>query len=166
MWDCISGITWEQLSYIATALGIPFAVGQYTFSKRREAREREEKVFNTTNEMYLRYMDICLQNIDLDIFDIKDQNPGKLSQEQRKREIICFTILFSVFEHAFLTYAHSSEKSRMRQWEGCERYIETFCRRENFVEAWRKSGHQVDGAFDREFEKYIELKIKEASAKS
>jgi hypothetical protein len=93
-----------------------------------------------------------LAHPDLDIFDLPDKIPGSLTAEQEKKELIAFTILFAIFERAYLMYHDQSTAIKQKQWTGWDEYIQEFCRRENFRRAWRESG----ATYDKDFEQYIQ----------
>lgn len=141
----------QLLYYIAVILGVPGALYHYFKTTKRERRDREYGTYNALDDKFIQYLELCLNNPDLDIFDIPDKQHVEKTDEQHKREQIAFTILFSLFERAYLMYFDHSESIRRQQWEGWELYIESFCRRSNFREAWQSSG----ATFDKEFEKYM-----------
>jgi uncharacterized protein YxjI len=62
------------------------------------------------------------------------------------------TMLFSIFERAYLLYSDQYSEIKKKQWLGWEDYIRSFCLRENFLIAWEISGN----TFDADFEVYME----------
>ena len=141
----------DALSKLIVILGFPLAYIQYRISKRKERRDREYGTYNALDEKYLEFQNLCLQYPYLDIFDIPDPKPIELTNAQRKEELILFTILFSIFERAFLLYSDQRSTIKEKQWTGWEFYIKAYCGRPNFLSAWRVSGY----TFDKDFEEYM-----------
>jgi len=81
---------------------------------------------------------------------VADTEPRELTGDERKRQLIAFTILISIFERAYLMYCGHSDAIRARQWTGWEQYISAYCKRPNFKEAWERSGVTFDSEFERE----------------
>ncbi|MEO0130393.1 MAG: hypothetical protein ABIK76_01680 [candidate division WOR-3 bacterium] len=149
----------EILSSIAIILGIPFGLLEYIRTKRREQRDREYETYNALDEKYLQYLALCLEHTDLDIFDVADSNPSELNEKQKKEELIAFTILFSIFERAYIMYYDQSTKIKEKQWKGWEGYIREYCGRKNFIQAWKISGQYFDADFQKFMEKTIHKEI-------
>lgn len=145
----------ESLSYLAILLGIPVGIYQYLRAKRKEQIDREYGTYNALDEKYLEFQRICFEHPQLDVFDIRDGTSSVLDQPQKKQELIAFTILFSIFERAYLMYHDQSTTVKERQWLGWEEYIESYCKRENFRNAWCISGK----TFDSEFQAYMQSRI-------
>ncbi len=147
----------DVITKIVIILGLPIAFIQYRITKRKEKRDREYGTYNALDEKYLEYQQLCLRYPYLNIFDIPDTEPIKLNKEQEKEELILFTMLFSIFERAYLLYLDQRSDIKEKQWRGWDTYITSFCRRDNFVKSWGISG----STFDTEFEKYMREKIRE-----
>ena len=147
----------DATSKIIVILGLPLAFLQYQRTKRKEKRDREYGTYNALDEKYLEFQKLCLDYTHLDIFDIPDDNPVLLNQEQKKQELIIFTMLFSIFERAYLLYSDQYSNIKKRQWIGWDSYIKSFCKRENFLNAWNISGE----TFDTKFETYMNNTIVE-----
>lgn len=141
----------EALSYLVVLLGVPVGLFQYFRAVKKEQLDREYGTYNALDEKFLEFQNMCLAHPDLDIFDVPDKKPGTLTAEQQKKELIAFTILFSIFERAYLMYHDQSTAIKQKQWTGWDEYIRDFCRRENFKRAWRESG----ATYDKDFEEYI-----------
>lgn len=150
----------ELLSNATVVLGIPAAIYQYRRGKLREQADREYGTYNALDEKYLDFQNMCFEHPQLDIFDIPDANPQPLTEEQRKQELIAFTMLISVFERAYLMYHDQSNRVKAAQWTGWDEYIRCYCERDNFRNAWEISGE----TFDRNFEHYVEGIIKRCRA--
>lgn len=139
----------ELLSYLATIVGIALAVAIYYRDRQREHRELTRRIHEIPNTLYAEYLRLCLENPDLDIFDVP--GPSTVSPENKKREWIAFTILISTMERAFLLYRDHPGVEWSRQWPGWERYIQWWLSRANFSEAWGVLADQ----FDEDFVSYV-----------
>ena len=147
----------DLLTKIVVLLGSPLAYVQYLRTKRKEKRDREYGTYNALDEKYLEFQKLCLDHPYLNIFDIEDGEPKELNDKQRKEELILLTMLFSIFERAYLLYSDQNSAIKKKQWIGWDSYIKSYCQRDNFLRAWRISGT----TFDTDFEKYMEECIKE-----
>jgi len=140
-------------------LGLPLAYFQYFRAKKKERRDREYGTYNALDEKYLEFQKLCLDHPYLNIFDIQDNSPSLLDAKQQKEELILFTMLFSIFERAYLLYSDQKSDIKKRQWIGWDLYIGSYCERGNFLQAWEISGD----TFDTNFEKFMEEKILQKS---
>lgn len=143
---------WVELaSAIVVLLGVPIGLYQYYRAKKKEQLDREYGTYNALDERFLEFQASCLENPQLDVFDLPDAAPQQLSPVQQKQEIILFTMLFAIFERAYLMYYDQATEIKERQWSGWQEYIQTFCQRPNFQRAWQVSG----ATFDRRFEEFM-----------
>jgi hypothetical protein len=141
----------EILSYITIVVGLPLAILQFRRTARKEQADREYGTYNALDEKYLDFLRLCFDHPRLDIFDIAGGSP-ELSADERKQELVAFTMLFSILERAFLMYSDQTSVIKARQWSGWHDYVTEYCRRSNFRSAWRVAGDM----FDTEFYNYIE----------
>lgn len=141
----------EMLAHATVVLGFPIAIVEFRKRRLREQHDREYGTYNALDEKYLEFQQLCLRMPRLNIFDVPDVTPAPLSEEEKKQEVIAFTMLFSIFERAFLMYYDQNTELRRKQWAGWDQYIRTFCARENFARAWAASG----ATFDTDFQEYI-----------
>ena len=147
----------ELASYIVIVLGLPAALYQYRRSVLKEQQDREYGTYNALDEKYLEFQRMCFEHPRLDIFDIPDGATTALSPVEQKQELVAFTMLFSIFERAFLMYADQSSTIKRRQWSGWHEYLTDFCSRENFRRAWRISGN----TFDTTFQDFVERTMRQ-----
>lgn len=147
----------DIIAKLVVILGFPLAYIQFKRAKQKEKRDREYGTYNALDEKYLEFQKLCLQYPHLNIFDIPDTKSSKLSEEQTKQELILFTMLFSIFERAYLLYSDQNSIIKKRQWLGWDSYIRSYCARENFLKAWEISG----STFDTSFESYMQANIEE-----
>ncbi len=147
----------DAIGKTVVILGLPLAYFQYKRTKRKEKKDREYGTYNALDEKYLEFQKLCLDHPYLNIFDIPDKAPEKLNAKQEKEELILLTMLFSIFERAYLLYSDQYSDIKKKQWVGWDSYIKSYCKRENFLRAWEVSG----STFDTDFEKYMEMNIEE-----
>jgi hypothetical protein len=150
----------DVIDKLVVILGLPIAFIQYFRTKRKEKRDREYGTYNALDEKYLEFQKLCLGHPYLNIFDIPDAHPNKLDEKQVKEELILFTMLFSIFERAYLLYSDQYSDIKKKQWLGWDDYIRSFCQRDNFLRAWEISGN----TFDTDFESYMEKVIADTQA--
>ena len=141
---------WQLLSYIVTVVGLPFAIGVFIYQQHKERNNEEEAVYELLAENYQDFLKVALQNSDLMLF-AEDPTPN-LTDEQRQRMTILFSMLVSLFERAYLLL-HEKRMSRQqkRLWLSWEDYMREWCRRGDFRDAL------PDLLFgeDDDFQKYI-----------
>jgi len=150
----------EILGNLSLVIGIPIALIEYNNNKQKERRDKEYDAFNEMDEKFIHYQHLCLENIELDVFDKPDNKPKDIDQNQKKKELIIFTILFSIFERAHLMYTKQKSEVKKKQWSGWVEYIESFIDRSNFIEAWKESGKTFDMAFQNFMNEKINLRKK------
>lgn len=136
-------------------LGIPAGLWQYVRSTEKEIRDREYATFDALDDKFIEFQRLCLEHPELDIFDIADESPVPKSAEMQKQELIAFTILFAIFERAFIMYSDGSTEAKTRQWNGWDEYVRMYLRRSNVRKAWDASG----STYDLEFEKYMRQQL-------
>ena len=137
----------ELLSYLVVILGIPVAVSQYIRAIRKEQRDREGATYDAVDDKYIEFQRLCLEYPRLDVWDLPNSSPLELSKEEKKQELIAFTLLLSIFERGFLMKSDMSSE----QWTGWHEYIKDYSKRPNFRHAWKESG----GTFDSRFEEFM-----------
>ena len=151
------------LAEVAIILGIPLGLYELNRSSRKEQKDREEAVYHALDEKYMSFQRLCLEYPYLDIFDIPDSTPPVLTEKQKKEELIVFTLLFSIFERAYVMYMKTNSKVLRGQWYGWEEYIYDYCKRENFRTAWKISGETFDPRFQLDFVHFWEERIEATS---
>lgn len=144
--------TLDILVKIAQLVGIPVGIVVYGLNKRKERLDREYGTYNALDEKYVEYLTLCLEHDDLDVADVPKGRAEPLTPEQRRRELIMFSILLSIMERAYLMYRDESDAARQSQWEGWSAYIVDWSRRPNFASAAPVLSQQ----FDRRFSEYLD----------
>ncbi len=145
-------IVLEIITLSAAILGIPIAIFLFYSEKKKERLDREYGTYNALDDKYIDYLIICLDNSDLDIYLSDENEKTHLDDQQIVRQNSIFEILVCLFERAFLMYKGQSEKSRKKQWNGWNKYIEDWMNKESFRNAW--VGY-LDSQFDAEFIVYM-----------
>ena len=145
--------TWEYWSYVVTTVGLPLAIAVFIYEQRKERNNEEEEVYQLLSDNYQDFLKIALEYPDLRLFS----QPGtpQLSDEQRERMFIIFSMLISLFERAYLLqYEEKMSPQQSRRWLSWEDYMHEWCEREDF----RASLGSLLRGEDPEFVTYI-LKI-------
>ena len=146
----------EVVSQCIVVIGFPLALFQYYLATRKEQKDREYGTYDELDDKYIEYQKLCLEHPELDVWDVPDVSPlNTRTPELVKKELQLFTVLFSIFERAFLMYADMSTELKKTQWSGWDGYIKSYCKRPNFRDAWKRSG----STFDTKFEKYMKNAI-------
>jgi hypothetical protein len=152
--------TWELLSYVVTVVGLPLAIFVFFFEQRKERDNEEEAVYQLLSDNYQDFLKVALDNPDLRLFSA-EQTP-QLTQEQRERMLIIFSMLISLFERAYLLlYEPSMTEKQLRRWRSWEDYMSEWCQRADF----RAALPGLLRGEDPEFAAYLEVLAARASAK-
>ncbi|MBI5677290.1 MAG: hypothetical protein HZC52_02075 [Planctomycetes bacterium] len=122
---------------VVNLVGVPVAIVLFFITKRRERLEREYGTYNSLDEKYIDYLRICVQNPNLDVFDLPMPN-YKPTPELRWQELQVFSMLIAILERAYLMYRDKSHAIRQAQWVGWEAYMKDWASRQNFRDAWGK----------------------------
>lgn len=115
----------------------------------------EKEALFTSHSLYVDYLKICLENPDLEIYDLT-YNKSNYSVKNKK-EFIAFEILFAYLESAFHYYKDQSDDIKVKRWNGWVAYIKGYADQENFIKAWKLSGEQ----WDKDFCQFMNGLIKE-----
>jgi len=85
-------------------------------------------------------------------------DPSLSFDKKRKQEMVAYSILFSLFERAYLLmFRHQEETFQLRQWSGWKHFLNDFIRREPVRTAWQLS----KGTYDTGFQQFMDEKIAE-----
>jgi hypothetical protein len=122
--------TWELLSYVVTVIGLPLAILVFLFDRRKERENDEEAVYELVSDNYQDFLKIALDNPDLRLFSPEEKS---LSEEQRDRMVIIFSMLVSLFERAYLVlYDVRMSPKQKRRWSSWEDFMREWCERADF----------------------------------
>ncbi len=143
--------TWELISYVVTAIGLPGAILVFLYEKRREREALEDEIHQNLSDNYQEFLRTALENPDLKLFSAEEM--PQLTGEQRERMLIIFSMLISLFERAYVMM-HERRMSTIqgRRWGSWEDYMREWCRREEF----RRCLPQLLPGEDPEFVAYLE----------
>ena len=123
--------TWELLSFIVTVFGLPMAISVFIYEQRKERDNEEENVYQLLSDNYQDFLKIALDNADLHLF-ANDETPA-LTDEQRERMLIIFSMLISLFERAYLLlYEENMSEKQRRRWSSWEDYMVEWIDRADF----------------------------------
>lgn len=127
----MEAISWEQLSYIVTVVGLPFAIAVFLYDQRRERDNEDEAIWQDLSEAYVDFLKVVLEHPDLQLRS--QQATPALSAEQQERLWVIFDMLISLFERAYLlAYEPEMNEKHQRRWHSWEDYMREWCRREDF----------------------------------
>jgi hypothetical protein len=122
--------TWELMSYVVTAIGLPLAILVFLYEQKKERDNEEEEVYQLLSDNYQDFLKVALDNPDLRLFSAE---VPELTKEQRERKIIIFNMLISLFERAYLLlYEPAMSGQAARRWSSWADYMLEWCRREDF----------------------------------
>lgn len=147
----------QIIYFIALSVSGPLALISFFQSKKKEQQQREDGTYQSLDEKYLEFQKLCLQHPKLDVFDYSVESERALTADEKKQELIMFTMLASLFERAFLMYKDHVASVRDKQWSGWVEYMRQYGNRKNFREAWAKIGEM----FDSDFHKFIDSLLKD-----
>jgi hypothetical protein len=125
--------TWEILSYLVTVVGLPLGIGVFVYQQRKERANEEDEVYQLLSDNYQDFLRVVLENPDLRLFSTP--RTLDLTEEQRERMAVIFSMLISLFERAYLLiYDPPMPADRLRRWRSWEDYMREWCAREDFRE--------------------------------
>lgn len=108
-------MNWEQLSYIVTVVGLPFAIAVFLYDQRRERDNEDEAIWQDLSEAYVDFLKVVLAHPDLQLRS-QHATPA-LSAEQQERLWVIFDMLISLFERAYLlSYEPEMNEKHQRRW--------------------------------------------------
>jgi hypothetical protein len=151
--------TWELLSYVVTVVGFPLAIFVFVYEQRRERDNEDEAVYELLSDNYQKFLQTALQHPDLSLF--APEETLELSDEQKQRMFIVFSMLISLFERAYLLLFDAKMTARQRRrWLSWEDYMREWCQRADF----RRLLPLLLKGEDAEFVRYIQsLAAREAT---
>jgi hypothetical protein len=123
--------TWELLSYVVTTIGLPLAILVFVYEQKKERDNEDEEVYQLLSDNYQDFLRMALDHPDLRLFTT-EQTP-ELTDEQRERMLIIFSMLTSLFERAYLLlYEPKMSSQHRRRWRSWEDYMREWCRRGDY----------------------------------
>ena len=150
----------ESLSYVVTILGLPTAIFVFVYQQRQQRQNEANELHRRLSEEYDNFMKLGLDHADLMLFR-GPAAPRALSDEQKERQHILFSILVSLFEKAYIiVYSDDMTRDTRRLWSSWEDDMRDWCRRSEFRAALPDLLEGEDDAFSRHI-----LAIAEAEAR-
>ena len=125
--------------------------------KRQDRRLKEKEALFTSHSLYVDYLKLCLDNPELEIYDITYRNPTYSSQN--KKEFIVFEILFAYLESAYHYYQDQSDIIKTKRWAGWISFIKGYFKQENFKNAWKLTAAE----WDKDFGNFMNVIMNEQS---
>lgn len=147
----------QIIYYLTLSIAGPLALIEYFRVKRRDRLANEYKIYDELNNRFFEYQKIALEYYDLDILDVPNNDPSLGFDKKRKQEMVAYSILFSLFERAYLMFYHQAEAFQLRQWSGWKHFLNDFIRRESVRTAWQLS----KSTYDTDFQRFMDGKIAE-----
>ncbi len=145
----------QIIYYVALSIAGPLAVVAYLRARQTDRLEKEYKTYDELDMKFFEYQKLALQYYDLDILDIPNNDPSLAFDKKRKQELVAFSILFSLFERAFLMFNNQTDKFKKKQWSGWKYFLNDFIRRESVRNAWEFSKQ----TYDTDFQTFMDGKI-------
>jgi hypothetical protein len=145
----------QIIYYIAMSIAGPLAVIAYLKVKETERLEKEYKTYDELDNRFFEYQKLALEYYDLDILDVPNNDPSLAFDKKRKQEMVAYSILFSLFERAYLMFSNQADKFRKRQWSGWKHFLNDFLRRDSVRTAWQLS----KATYDTDFQMFMDRKI-------
>ena len=138
--------TWELLSYVVTVVGLPLAILVFLYEQRKERENEDEEVYQLVSDNYQDFLKIALEHPDLRLFSTEVNDA--LSDEQKERQLIIFTMLVALFERAYLLiYDENMSPKQARRWNSWEDFIIEWCRKPHFRAQLPQLLHGEDPGF-------------------
>jgi hypothetical protein len=145
----------QILYYVAMSIAGPLAVMAYLKARRTDRMEKEYQTYDELDNRFFEYQKLALEYYDLDILDVPNNDPSLAFDKKRKQEMVAYSILFSLFERAFLMFSNQTDGFRQRQWSGWKRFLNDFLLREKVRTAWQLSKE----TYDTDFQAFMDRKI-------
>jgi hypothetical protein len=147
--------------YVALSIAGPIALIEYLKARKADRLANEYKIYDELDNRFFEYQKLALEYYDLDILDVPNNDPSLSFDKKRKQEMVAYTILFSLFERAYLMFHHQAEAFQLRQWSGWKHFLNDFIRRESVRTAWQLS----KGTYDTGFQQFMDEKIAEIQSR-
>ena len=150
--------TWELMSYVVTVVGLPLAIFIFIYEERKERENEEEEVYQLLSDNYQDFLKVALEHPDLRLFSTEENTT--LSEEQKERLLIIFSMLTSLFERAYLLlYEDHMSPKQARRWNSWEDYIMEWCNKPHFKAMLPRLLVGEDPGFVKYIERIAKIKI-------
>src|SRR6185369_12064078 len=145
----------QIIYYIAMSIAGPLALIAYVTVRKTERLEKEHQTYDELDNRFFEYQKLALEYYDLDILDVPNNDPSLAFDKKRKQEMVAYSILFSLFERAYLMFSKQADKFRKSQWSGWKHFLNDFIRRQAVRTAWELSKE----TYDTDFQSFMDRKI-------
>jgi SNF2 family DNA or RNA helicase len=120
----------ELLSYVATVVGIPFALWTFSMQEKKERQNEQEEIYDKLMDHYAEIQEKLFEYPELDEHDKPLFDP-----EAARRQSILYEMLVSLFERAYILLESETDPAYRRMWNSWLDYIHIWAGRANFREA-------------------------------
>jgi hypothetical protein len=151
----------QIIYYLTLSVAGPLALIEYLKAKNRDRLEKEYNTYHELDNRFFDYQKLALEYYDLDILDVPNNDPSLAFDKKRKQEMVAHSILFSLFQRAYLMFRNQAEIFKDKQWSGWKLFLNVFIRRESVRAAWQLS----KTTYDTEFQAFMDAKIAEINPK-
>lgn len=141
--------------YITLSIAGPLALIEYMKARKRDRAEKEYETYHELDNRFLDYQKLALEHYDLDILDVPNSDPSLAFDKKRKQEMVAHSILFALFQRAYLMFSSQTEIFKDKQWSGWKLFLDVFIRRESVRTAWQL----CKTTYDIEFQAFMDAKI-------
>lgn len=122
---------WEIASYVVTVVALPLAILIFVLERRKERQNDDDELYQRLSTEYAEFLKLALENADLRL--LSNRPATDLSDEQRERRWVLFSILTALFERAYiLVYEERMSRQDRRLWRSWEDYMREWLRRSDF----------------------------------
>lgn len=159
------------LADLVTALGVFSLIGggvafflTYVADQKAQRERAEYGTYDALDDRYIEFQRLSFEHPDLDIADIPRANPPPLNELQLQQRRIAYQILIATFERAFVMYRLRSQEVREIQWEGWSKYIDQYCGRPGFIDAYflgNEPSEDFSPTWDASFEADMKARFRE-----
>jgi len=125
--------------YLALSIAGPLALIVYLVERKSNRLAGEYKTYDELDNRFFEYQKLALEYYDLDILDVPNNDPTQAFDKKRKQEMVAYSILFSLFERAYLMFSTQAVGFRKRQWSGWKHFLNDFLCRHSVRTAWQLS---------------------------
>ena len=152
----------EVLANLATFLGIPLALYVFVRDRQRDREARELATYSALKSLYLDYLKLCLEHLELQVQDYTPASTTTLTAAQAQRKMIVFEMLVNILEAAFFLYRRHADPFKQAQWSGWNQYMRGWCGREDFQAAWEQ---HLRAQLDSDFTKHMDAILRDVQTR-
>lgn len=117
----------ELLSYVATVVGIPFALWTFIVQEKKERQNEQEEIYDKLMAHYAEIQEKLFEYPELD-----EHAHPLLDPEAARRQDILYEMLVSLFERSYILLSDETDPAYRRMWNSWLDYIQIWSARPNF----------------------------------